>query len=476
MKEQKTSKVETSCPRKVARFGAALGIVTLGLLFGGNGDQLFGQTADIITWNIGANPIINGDDPHETTEDVDGLTSHVGAPAMFTSMENGEGGNCGMLFWNPTTNVFKHYGITGGFQFAGDINRGAVAPPGSFGGGDTWSAVNGGSTFSPYMNFRGSDNFRRWDVGASSAMGIRVNPANGRVYLGNFATAGEIIELDPPTNAVKKWATGSRPYNLVIDGAFVYATGAAGGGQPDQILRLNPTTNELTRWNVPGAGNFTPCCPFGTPNSIARDADGNIWFTESASNQLGRLNPTSNVIDEYTKMGLTAPHAIASSGTGASLQAFFTESPVAGHISLITASAATPTSTTVTPTTATVAPTTSTGTPTNLTDAPVMATILPSTFTSTGLNGGGILRFPIPPMHAEPTGMTRVAFPGTVLGSMEGSDHVFRLNSTAIIAPPPTPGPGPGPGVDVPTLSGWMLVLLGVMLSATAIFLFTRRS
>jgi len=200
-----------------------------------------GPHATITTWAVGANPTIGGFNPHETIDDVDGVTSHVGSPAMVTSMENTQFGFCGLLFWNPTTNSFKSYAVTGGFQFALDLNRGTPAPAGSptgtFGGGDVWATVNGNPGFSPYMNFRGSNNFRRWNIGNTGATGIRVNSANGKAYLGNFP-AGQLIELDPATNAVRTWTTGSKPYNLFFDGTSVWATGVAnaGAGQPDQVL------------------------------------------------------------------------------------------------------------------------------------------------------------------------------------------------------------------------------------------------
>lgn len=446
MREQRTSRkgVSTNGTLATSRlrfFGAAV-IATLWVAFSGGAGRVAYAThgephATITTWAVGADATIRGFDPHETVEDVAGLNNHVGAPAMVSFMENTGGGFCGILYWNPDTNFFVSYALFGGFNFAGDLNRGAPAPagspPGTYGGGDAWSAVHGNSSDSPYMNFRGSDIIRTWNLGASSSTGIRVNSANGKVYMGNSSTPGELIELDPATNMVKKWSTGSMPYNLVVAGTVIFATGTAGSGQPDQILRLNPATNELTRWNVPGGG-FTACCPFGTPDSITVDLEGNVWFTESTSNEVGRLHPTTNVIDEYTKAGVDTPHAIATSGTGASLQAFFTEA--SGSISVLTVADATPTTMVVTPTVETLMPTTSMVTPTEFTHTPATSTITPSTSDSPGLDPSGIVRFPIPAGTAEPTGMTRVAFPQTVFGSMEGSDDVFRLVSEAIVAPP----------------------------------------
>jgi hypothetical protein len=397
--------------------------------------------ATIRTWAVGADPDICGLDPHETTDDVTALTNHVGAPTMVSFMENTNCGFCGILYWNPVTNLFKSYGVTGGFNFAGDIDRRTPSgAPMTFGGGDAWSAVNGNNGFSPYMNFRGSDDFRRWDLSAFSSTAIRLHPTNGKVYMGDFSgqtfTGGQIVELDPATNMVRKWTTGNSPYSLVVDDTFVWATGVANFGKPDEILRLDPATGELTRWAVPGGG-FQAFVSFGAPNSITKDLDGNILFTESASNEVGRLNPTTNMIDEYTKAGIFNTQAIASSGTGAALQAFFTERGDLGldpgHISLITLAAATPTTTAVTPTMEDLVPSSFTATPIDFDVQPTMATITPAVFDSPGVDPSGIVRFPIPPGTTAPTGMTRVAFPSTVFGSMEGNDHVFELVSEEAI-------------------------------------------
>ncbi len=401
--------------------------------------------ADITTWNVGADPTIVGLNPHETVDDVSGLSTHVGAPAMVTGMENTRGGFCGLLYWNPNTNTFKTYGVTGGFQFTVELNRGRPATfPVTLGGGDVWATVNGNPSFSPYMNFRGSNDFRRWSIGGFAATGIRVNAANGKVYLGDFT--GGLFELDSLTNVVagglvgqpvKRWPTGSRPYNLVIDASGnVFATGVSGGGQPDQIIRINPLTNAITRWNVPGGG-FQQFVGFGIPNGIATDQEGNVWFDLSVKNTVARLNPTTNVIDQFTKPGISDPQAIASSGAGATLQAFFTEAGGAGAISLLTVKDATPTSATVAPITSIVLPASSVAPGVDFTVTPVTATIRPSVFRSTGVDPSGILRFPIPPGTREPTGMTRVAAANTVFGSMEGSNHVFQLTSGSVVAPPP---------------------------------------
>ncbi len=403
-------------------------------------------------------------EPHQTTEDVAGLTNHVGAPAMVTAYE----ACCGILFWNPTTNAFASYCVGGGFGFVVDINRGT--PSGvakTFGGGDTWAAIFSGSP-PVYMNFRGSNDFRTWPISGNNT-GIRVNAATGKVYVGRFTVPGEIKELNPATNVVTTWVTGAKTYFLDTDGTFIWATAVndAGSSQPDQIIRLNPATNEVKRWNLPTNGSFfTTVSGPNMPNGIALDADGNVWFAETAANKIARLNPVTNVISEFTKTGLIQPQSVSTSGSGSSLQVFFPEAfPPFGdatkdQVSLMTVSAATPTNTTVTPTTSTVTPTAATATPSDLTITPVTATVPPITCTSAGVDPSGITRFPTGGAgltgtgctgFAFPSGISRVAFPFSILGSMAESDKVFQLTSTAITAPPGAGGPA---GCDLHRVHG----------------------
>lgn len=411
-----------------------------------------GSHGQMRVWDIGADPNIAGLDPLETVDDVDGLTNHVGAPAMVTAMEMlGAQSMDGLLFWNPDTNAFKSYPVGGGTQFAVDINRGTPAPvdssPGTFGGGDTWATIYSNAHFSPYVNFRGSDNFRRWtDTGAFGATGIRVNPSTGKVYFGTLEEGEELNELDPATNTLRTWATVSRPYNLAFAGDFLFATAINSPRcceEPDQILRLNLATNELTRWDVPGWAPFSPnfervpSFGLGAPNGIAVDEEGGIWFAESAADQVGRLNPTTSTIDEFTSPNLDNPQAIANTGSGANLQAWFTEAnntgpEGTGHVSILYESLAAPASTTVVPRMETVSPASRSLTPLDFTVSPSVATITPSTFALTSIIEAGIDRFPVPPGTSEPAGMSRIVFPDTVFGTMEGSDHVFEFTNGSL--------------------------------------------
>jgi streptogramin lyase len=385
----------------------------------------------------------------ETVDDPQGLTGQVGGPAMVTANENvccnaGSPFN-GRIYWNPATNLFKYYPVQCcGNQFTIDVNRSTPsAGPPTLGGGDTW-------TSSPMVHFRGSNLFRYWSIGVNAGMGVRVNPANGKVYVANTIAGGSaaIFEFDPATNQFKKWATGSSPWFLVLDGNFVYATAATGAGYPDQILRLDVTTNTLTRWNL-HPGSFLTANQVGIFNFITQDAEGQVWFTQTASNEVGQLNPLTNALEEFSKPGITGPSGIASTGLGPTHQTFFNDMN-SNNVGLLASALATPTSTTiVVPTVETVVPSTGIGTTTDLTVTPVISTITPQTATSQSVDPSGIFLFPVPGPAFSPTGMTRVVFPETVFGSLTGSGHVFQFTSASVL--PAAPGKVTGGGfITVP--------------------------
>lgn len=427
--------------RPVVAALAAASLLATPAAHAGHGDA----HATIKYWDLGA---LSWWDPHETVEDIQGVTGHVATPSapltLVTSMENTGGGWCGPLYWNPVTNTFKTYQVTFGLQTAGDVNREAPAlanGSATFQPGDSWFTVHGSGTHGIYMNFRNSDGFRRYGDISGSFAGIRLNQATGVVYGAAFED-GAIFELDPATNAVRSWTIGNRPYWLDVDAAGrVYTAASAAGGFGDQIVRVDPATNEVRRWDVPGGG-FQTFVSFGMANGVRLDADGDLWFSQTTIDTVSRLRVGANAIDQYAKAGLTDPNGIAASGAGASLQAFFTER-AAGHISLLTAAAASPVTTPVAPAVSTVPPAATTSSPVDFTVAPLVEVIPPVTFDSPGVDPSGIIRFPAPPGTAGPAGISRVAEPSTIYGSFEGSDHVFRLESPAIIAPPGSCPDGP---------------------------------
>ena len=427
-----------------------------------------------------------GFNPGESVEDINGITVHAAAAGspltVVATIENTTHpeGPCGLIYWNPATNFFKWYGVTGGSSFGVDLNVSAptlTGPDGfvfgapTFQVGDVWVAVNFGG-FSPlYVNFKGSNNFRHYVV--SGVNGVQIDQSTGRIYFTDLF-AGTINRLDPVTNAVTTWPVGGSPHFLALDSAgrvYSAVAGAGVAGGMDAIVRIDPAaaTGNVTAWPITGGG-LQPGLVFATPDGVAFDSAGNLWFTESVSNEIGRLNPSTGEMCEFTKAGLTNPQLIASSGSGGLLQAFFTEGEpglgLGNAVSIVTQAEAAPITSpcpTVAPVVSTVTPMTSTAGFTDTIRTPLTATITPGVFDVPGVDGTpsgmtttadgtpipGILRFPMPTppggnsaFRNFPAGMTGVLAGNSVAGSyldpdFAGNSAVFLVKSGAIIAPPP---------------------------------------
>ncbi len=61
--------------------------------------------------------------------------------------------------------------------------------------------------------------------------------------------------------------------------------------QSDQIGMINPTTHAVSEFPIPTASSG--------PLKITAGPDGNLWFTEFAGNQIGEINPTSHTVTEF---------------------------------------------------------------------------------------------------------------------------------------------------------------------------------
>ena len=409
--------------------------------------------------------------PDEAIEDVGGLTNQVATAAdpltIVTSIEcaTNPGGPCGVFYWNPATNVFRDFGFGFGFQSGIDLTR--TAPPKSdgvntYGPGDIWMAKSGTPRFLVHLAGTGNGPLPTCGTfitfGTSATFGCEVDQATGNVWLTELS-AGNVALLDPATAVLTRWNVGGRPHYVTQDGSgAVYATVDNGPGG-DQIVKIDPATNTVTRWLIPGS--FVS--GFETPNGIVIDTAGNVWFVETGSNSIGRLNPGTNEICQFTKVGISRPQLIATSGSGGLRQVFFTES-TGNSVSVLSEAEAVGVCAIVTPTTSTVTPTTPTVSRGTLCKPAREFVITPSMFIVPGVDGGappsgkvkcsdgtpipGILRFsPMPTAPPgsganNPSGMTRVAPAQTIHGTYFRTHQVFRLESCAIIAPPEPPDDG----------------------------------
>jgi hypothetical protein len=139
----------------------------------------------------------------------------------------------------------------------------------------------------------------RWLVGGSgeiSLAGVAVSAASGRVYFTD--NGGDAIgELDPSTHQVRRWSTATvgvtRPRQLALDpSGDVWAV-----SKSNHIVRLRPSTSELTAFAIPTANSE----PYGIV------ADGLIGFTQSGLARIGLLIPTGSPVVSPPSVATVSP-------------------------------------------------------------------------------------------------------------------------------------------------------------------------
>jgi hypothetical protein len=347
----------------------------LALVFGLLRPSMYAQgdlpRATVKVWDTGVAipPALSlGLTPGESIEDPTGLTKHdTGYPTVVTVYANGSHprGRSGLAYWNPDGNVFSWYGKTIGFPSGVAINRGGPTRPGgpidpgsdglpgtlddrptSFGPGDVW--VAGHQLELLYVHIAGTDMFRTFgmsdplgNVVGKRAWGVTVDQVTGNVYL-TEPEGGRVARLDPVTTRTKVWLFGGAPAYLAIDAAgYLYTTLSAS----DAVVRIAPD-DSATLWRVPNVNGIAPsfrivphvAADAGIPGDNANgilttDADGNVWFLETNSNEVARLSggadgvlgTADDEICEFTSPGVLAPQQIAVSSSGPALQAYVTE-------------------------------------------------------------------------------------------------------------------------------------------------------
>jgi hypothetical protein len=425
-------------------------------------------------------------------------------------------GPSGVSYWNPDGNVFVWYGKTVGVPGGVDINRTGPALSTSspvfdsvtFGPGDVWV---GGDQLQPlYVHFAGTNRFRtygtpsRVEPSTTRTWGVKVDENTGNVFV-VLPLDGMIVRLNPLTAEPGAFAEftewffgglGAGPAGITLDGQgrpFVTVSGL------DLVARLDSGVDGVqgtdddfaTYWPVPnrdGIRSFRTVPPLVPvvgeeyPNAIiTTDGNGNIWFTQSNSNEIGRLSAgpdgvlgsPDDVICEYTKPGLANPQQIVSTGSGNLLQIYFTEGE-GNSVSVLTqaeadmAGAPTQVCTTVPAQTQVLGPVFRGRAPFFDEEIqPQQTTIVPTVHHVQGLDGAAsgttttadgqpippILRFsPMPnpllsggtPLgdagNGFPSGLTGVYADNRIAGAylrLRGNKH-FELRSGAVIAPPPS--------------------------------------
>jgi hypothetical protein len=125
----------------------------------------------------------------------------------------------------------------------------------------------------------------RWPVGGGAGSiylsGVatrRMSATSVRVYWSE-PTSNMIGELNPATNAVRRWLLpgATQPRQLDLDAAGDVWTVTGSG----HVVRLDPANNEITPYFIPTPGS----------NPTGVGPDGFIGFTETGTNKVGMLIP-----------------------------------------------------------------------------------------------------------------------------------------------------------------------------------------
>jgi acid phosphatase type 7 len=113
------------------------------------------------------------------------------------------------------------------------------------------------------------------------------------------------LSTDGQPHSITLPNAGSGPTTIAVapDG-HVWFTESAG----NRIGRVNPDGSELQEFDLPH--------PNSSPRIIARGADGNMWFSEHTGNRIGRITPQGQITEFDIPTPASQPRAIALGADG----------------------------------------------------------------------------------------------------------------------------------------------------------------
>ncbi len=144
-----------------------------------------------------------------------------------------------------------------------------------------------------------------WSVPTPAAIpwGIALD-VFAKVWITENSTS-KLARFDPSNNNFTEWnipATGSQPRNIFVkqvvsfDGTVNVTQVFFSEYASNAIGRFDSSNNTFTEWPLGARSN---------PVGIYVDENNDIWFAESGRDIIGRLSPSSNVLTEWTLPGAT---------------------------------------------------------------------------------------------------------------------------------------------------------------------------
>jgi virginiamycin B lyase len=118
---------------------------------------------------------------------------------------------------------------------------------------------------------------------------------------GNLWSSGSpVSKFDPETGKYTHFMEAPSSYGITFDkdGNVWFCVLKLDG----KIGRVDAKTEKVTQWSPPTKG---------TPQRLALDSDGNVWFGERTGNKMGRFDPKTETFREYPLPGPAAtPYAM----------------------------------------------------------------------------------------------------------------------------------------------------------------------
>lgn len=230
--------------------------------------------------DIGMGETTAGSDLWEVNRDASGM--------LYVS----DYGQPAIVVVNPTTGAYTRYTFSLGASFY-------ITPS------DAKPDANGAIWWSDYFSAFGRINpntaeVTYWDVSALSLQpGGFAFDTSGRVWLTQRYKT-DLLRFDPTNNQLCRFTVGGGGNYVIAYGGKLWI----GDAQARRILRFDPGTNQLRWWSLPSGS---------VPEGLAFDADGRLWWADAnlSGGKLWRLSPDTSQAVSYLLPGSTTPQPFA---------------------------------------------------------------------------------------------------------------------------------------------------------------------
>lgn len=216
-------------------------------------------------------------------------------------LSNGASAGSDQAIWHYTTSWSQTPGA--GVRIAASWDKATYSVPGGVLLPNGLYIINShGSIY--YENSGGS--FATLPGAASAIAPITVGGAFGLGYPGN--SGGNTIyyyDLNTPGWSVQ----GGAGVSLSANTSALYVIGASGAIYSSPIARTTPPTPTLAaEYSIPSSGSL--------PSSITAGSDGNLWFTESSTNKVGRISTGGSITEFAIPTPQASPQGITAGPDG----------------------------------------------------------------------------------------------------------------------------------------------------------------